>query len=93
MQSASPVIFNHRGISMDVNALSKLSEAVLDAFGFQKEVQVLYVTLADGQKLVFLGPAMTQDDVEGVQEITFGEHVHAAVLSYTSQRHRAVELQ
>jgi hypothetical protein len=51
------------------------------------------VTLADGQKLVFLGPAMTQDDVEGVQEITFGEHVHAAILSYTSQRHRAVELQ
>jgi hypothetical protein len=78
---------------MDLNDLENLPETVLEAFGFERDVQVIYVTLANGRKMVFLGPAMSAADVEGVQEITFGEHVHAATLHYTNRRHKQLAIQ
>jgi hypothetical protein len=78
---------------MDLNDLENLPGTILEAFGFEKDVQVLYVTLADGQKMIFLGPAMTAADVEGVREVTFGEHVHAATLHYTNRRHKQLAVQ
>ena len=78
---------------MDLNDLENLPEAVLEAFVGGQMVQVVYVTLADGQKLVFLGPPMDAGDVEGVREVTFGEHVHAALLQHVTQRHHRLAIQ
>lgn len=78
---------------MDINELERLPQAVLEAFTGGQMVQVLYVTLVDGQKLVFLGPPMDQDDVENVQEVTFGEHVHATLLHHVSQKHQQLAVQ
>jgi hypothetical protein len=78
---------------MDINELERLPQAVLEAFAGGQMVQVVYVTLADGQKLVFLGPPMDQDDVENVREVTFGEHVHAALLQHVSQKHQQLAVQ
>ena len=78
---------------MDINELEKLPQAVLEAFTGGQMIQVVYVTLADGQKLVFLGPPMDAGDVENVQEVTFGEHVHAALLQHVTQRHHRLAVQ
>ena len=78
---------------MDINELEKLPQAVLGAFAGGQMVQVVYVTLADGQKLVFLGPPMDAGDVENVQEVTFGEHVHAVLLQHVTQRHHTLAVQ
>ena len=75
---------------MDINELEKLPQAVLEAFAGGQMVQVVYVTLADGQKLVFLGPPMDAGDVEGVQEVTFGEHVHAVLLQHVTEKYRGL---
>ena len=75
---------------MDINELEKLPEAVLEAFAGGQMVQVVYVTLADGQKLVFLGPPMDTGDVEGVREVTFGEHVHAVLLRHVTEKYRGL---
>jgi hypothetical protein len=78
---------------MDINKLEMLPQAVLEAFAGGLMVQVVYVTLTDGQKLVFLGPPMDQNDVENVQEVVFGEHVHAALLHHVSQKHQRLTVQ
>ena len=78
---------------MTLEEMMQLHPALAEAFQAEAMVQVVYVTLEDGRKLVFLGPPMDQDDVENVQEVTFGEHVHAALLHHVSQKHQQLAVQ
>ena len=49
-----------------------------------------FILLDEAQKLVFLGPPMDAGDVEGVQEVTFGEHVHAVLLQHVTEKYRGL---
>ena len=73
---------------MTLEEIAQLHPELAGAFARDAIVQVLYVKLADGQKLIFLGPPMDAEDVEGVQEVTFGEHIHAALLRHVTEKHR-----
>ena len=78
---------------MTLEEIAQLHPELAGAFASDAIVQVLYIRLADGQKLVFLGPPMDAGDVEGVREVTFGEHVHAALLQHVTQRHHRLAIQ
>lgn len=73
---------------MTLEEIAQLHPELAGAFASDAIVQVLYVRLADGQKLIFLGPPMDAGDVESVQEVTFGEHIHAALLQHVTEKHR-----
>jgi ABC-type thiamine transport system substrate-binding protein len=78
---------------MTLEEMMQLHPALAEAFQTEAMVQVVYVTLEDGRKLVFLGPPMDAEEVAGVQEVTFGEHVHAALLHHVSQKHQRLTVQ
>jgi hypothetical protein len=73
---------------MTLEEMMQLHPALAEAFQAGALVQVVYVTLEDGTKLVFLGPPMDAEEVAGVQEVTFGEHVHVSVLQHVNAKHK-----
>ena len=73
---------------MTLEEMMQLHPALAEAFQTEAMVQVVYVTLEDGTKLVFLGPPMDAEEVAGVQEVTFGEHVHVSVLQHVNANHK-----
>ena len=78
---------------MTLEEMMQLHPALAEAFQEEAVVQVLYVTLEDGRKLVFLGPPMDAEEVAGVQEVTFGEHVHVSVLQHVNAKHKRLAVQ
>ena len=73
---------------MTLEEMMQLHPALAEAFQEEAVVQVVYVTLEDGTKLVFLGPPMDAEEVAGVQEVTFGEHGHVSVLQHVNATHK-----
>ena len=65
--------------------ISPALAALMDA---GEVIQVVYVHFTSGKKLVFLGPPITEEEMEEIREVTFGERVSCVLLRAVSERHR-----
>lgn len=56
-------------------------------------IQVVYVHLEDGRQLIFLGPPMSENELEQVKTVIFGESVSTKLILAASRAIRDSELQ
>lgn len=50
-------------------------------------IQVVYVHLDCGRQFVFLGPPMTDEELEEIKQVTFGERITSVMLYSTKGIH------
>jgi hypothetical protein len=67
--------------------MSKMLEAMHALLGRPEEelVQMLYLRLANGKVLVFIGAPVSEEDAEQVKEFVFAEQIPACLIGLTAQ--------
>jgi len=73
---------------MEWNEAMQLSPEVAAMLNVGEVIQVVYVHLANNKKLVFLGPPVSEEELEEIREVVFGEKVSCVLLRAVSERHR-----
>jgi len=62
--------------------------ACLQAFDPEQLIQVLHVHLLDGRVLVFLGPPMSESEINQIQQITLAERISTTMLLMSAQQQK-----
>lgn len=73
---------------MEWDEAMQISPALAALMDAGEVIQVVYVHLVGGKKLVFLGPPITEEEMEEIREVTFGERVSSVMLRAVSERHK-----
>jgi len=51
-------------------------------------IQVVYVHLANGRVLTLLGPPISEEEMEEIREVTFGERITSTMLYMMTELHK-----